>query len=72
MTSSGSMPPCVRRDCQAVAGVVFQLIFLQPDAGLGKQVHAVGVVPVHVGDDEVGDVFGLQAGSAYGVFGGLA
>ena len=47
-----------------LSGVVLQLIFLNPDAGVGEQIHAVGVVPVHVGDDDVGDVLGLRGREA--------
>jgi hypothetical protein len=43
------------------SGVILQLVLLNPDAGIWKQVHAVGVVPVHVADDDVGDVLGLEA-----------
>ena len=53
------------------AGVVGVLVLLQPDAGVGEEVHAVGVVPVHVGEDDVGDVGGLEAEFGEGLVGGL-
>src|SRR5438270_13397097 len=40
------------------SGVVGVFVFLDPDARFGKQVHYIGVVPVHVGDDHIGYVFG--------------
>src|SRR5262249_52980767 len=43
--------------------VVVVLVLLQPDAGTGKQVHAVGMVPVHVGDDHVSNVLRLHGRS---------
>src|SRR5947199_2007742 len=48
------------------AGVITVFIFLDPDAGLGEEVHAIGMVPMHMGDDYVGDVFRLDSGLGYG------
>ncbi len=45
------------------SGVVFQLILLEPDFGLRKEVHAAGMIPMHVADDYVSDIFGLDAGA---------
>src|SRR6266481_3368428 len=56
-----------------LAGVINVFVLLQPDARMGKQVHAVGVVPMHVGDHHVGDVLwfygGRDAGLSYGIRG---
>ena len=38
-------------------GVIGVFIFLQPDARSGEKVHAVRVVPVHVRDQHVSNVF---------------
>ena len=42
------------------AGVVTVLVFLNPNLGVGKQIDAVRVVPVHVRDDYISDVLRRQ------------
>src|SRR5205823_4784352 len=44
-----------------LAGVVAVFVALQPDLGFGKQIGAPGVVPMHVGDDDIGDVLRLES-----------
>jgi hypothetical protein len=43
-----------------LAGIILQLVFLDPDFRFRKQIEAVGVIPMNVADDHVGDVLGLQ------------
>src|SRR5687768_1342584 len=49
-----------------LAGVVAVLIALDPDGCPRKQVDAADVVPVRMGDDDVGDVAGVDARSLDG------
>ena len=49
------------------AGVIFQLVFLNPDFRLGKKIEAVGVVPVDVTDDQVRDLVGFDARARDGI-----
>jgi len=42
------------------ASVVLEFVFLDPDAGVGKEVGAIGMVPVNVRDDDVGDLGGFE------------
>ena len=42
--------------------VILKFLPLEPDLGARKQVNAAHVVPVTVSDDDVGDIFGLDAG----------
>jgi len=56
-------PAQCRRGCAGPATLLRCnrcFIFLQPDARAREKVHAVGVVPVHVCDDHVSDVFRLE------------
>src|SRR6185503_1894626 len=43
------------------SGIVCVLVLLDPDASLREQVHAAGVVPMHMSDDHIGDVLRLEA-----------
>ena len=53
------------------SGVVGVLIFLQPDACVGEEVHAVCVVPVHMCDDHVGYVFRFEGRGDSGLSDGI-
>src|SRR5260221_221168 len=41
--------------------VIGEFVLLDPDLGVRKKVHPVGVVPVHVTDNDVRNVLGLQS-----------
>src|SRR6185437_11977931 len=47
-------------------GVMFELLALDPDARLGKEIDAVEVIPVDVRDDDVAHVFRLHTGALHG------
>src|SRR2546427_4331765 len=53
--ASAARPECL-------VHVILKFLPLEPDVGARKQVNAAHVVPVTVSDDDVGDVFGLDAG----------
>jgi hypothetical protein len=44
----------------SIGSVVSVFVALQPDLRFWKQIGAVGMIPVHVADDHIGDVFRLQ------------
>ena len=49
------------RRLPGVAGVVVVLVLLHPDARFREEVDSAGVIPVHVRQQQVGDVLGLDA-----------
>jgi hypothetical protein len=52
-----------------VAGVIGELLLLDPDRRLREEVDPAHVIPMGVADDDVGDVFGLDAGELHGFVG---
>src|SRR5215472_777173 len=59
--------PVVAGGLPGVAGVIPVFLFLDPDHGLRKKIDAADVVPMGVADDDVGDLFGLDARKLYGL-----
>src|SRR5437867_8966784 len=49
------------------ARVINIFIFLNPDPGVGKKIHAIGVVPMHVGNDDVSYVCWREAEFRHGL-----
>ena len=49
-----------------VSGVIGELLLLDPNGGFREEVDAAHVVPMGMADDDVGHVFGLDAGELHG------
>lgn len=63
------MPPVLPSRLPGFAGVVAELVLLNPDGRASKQVDAAQVIPMGMTDDHVGDFFGLNPREAHGLVG---